>query len=689
MTRSGTQSKTVAIVQARMGSTRLPGKVLADIGGKSALQYMIERVQQASRLDSIVIATSETPADDQIATLARSASVSIFRGSQEDVLDRYLNAAKMAGAETVVRLTADCPLADPDVIDAAVTLQADGGFDYVSNAIRRTFPDGLDVEVFTMAALNAAARDCKDQKFREHVTPYMRTGAYPLEKTGQFKVGHLLAAADFSHLRWTLDLPEDLEFFQRLVPLLPPHARWMDIVSILTRHPELFCWNRSIRKRVGATVNPVQRKPLMAPQSAQYLGRALETIPLGSPTLSKSYLGNVIGVSPLFSESAKGAWLKDIDGNEYIDYVMALLPVVLGYADPDVDAAIISQLERGTIMSLATKLEAELAERLVSLIPCATMVRFGKNGADATTAAVRLARAHTKRDVIMVAGYHGWHDWYIGTTARRLGVPESVQKLTITFPFNDADKLESLLNEHGAGTAAIVLEPTGKTIPLPGYLDRVRELADHHGVVLIFDEIITGFRVALGGAQERYKVTPDLACFGKAMANGMPISAVLGRRDIMMLMEKVFVSTTFGGEALSLAASLATIAKLERQDAIARMWKLGELLKETFNLAFDRYGFGGVLKFVGEGWWPRLDIPNPPVERTLFTSLLRQEFNRAGLIIASSLNLSLAHDAANIIEETKLRADTALRELRDALDRPDPSKVLLGRSAATDFYVRA
>jgi glutamate-1-semialdehyde 2,1-aminomutase/spore coat polysaccharide biosynthesis protein SpsF len=459
-------------------------------------------------------------------------------------------------------------------------------------------------------------------------------------------------------------------------------------LSVLTRHPELFAWNRSIKKRVSPLAAAVKPEAQMSPRSAQHLARALETIPLGSQTFSKSYLGWVIGASPLYAESAKGAILKDIDGNMYVDYVMALLPIVLGYADPDVDAAIIAQLDRGIVMSLATRLESDLAERLVSLIPCAEMVRFGKNGSDATTAAIRLARAHTGRDMVMVAGYHGWHDWYIGTTERHRGVPEAVRKLTLTFPYNDAAALEALLKQHGDKTAAIMLEPTGKVTPGPGYLERVRELADRHGAILVFDEIITGFRVGLGGAQAHYGVTPDLACFGKAMANGMPIAAVMGRRDIMQLMEKVFVSTTFGGETLSLAASLATIDKLERENAVARTWAAGDALKAEFNALFEKHGFGDVLKFVGEGWWPRLDVAKPPVEKPLFTALLRQEFNRAGLLIASSLNLSLAHDAPNVKSLTIASADTALRELRQALDRPDPSTALLGRVAQSDFAVR-
>ncbi|HUU24574.1 MAG TPA: aminotransferase class III-fold pyridoxal phosphate-dependent enzyme, partial [Methyloceanibacter sp.] len=307
--------------------------------------------------------------------------------------------------------------------------------------------------------------------------------------------------------------------------------------------------------------------------------RALKVIPTASQTFSKAATGTVEGAAPLFLERGEGARVWDPDGNVYIDYVMGLLPVVLGYRDPDVDGAIRTQLDRGITFSLATELEAELAESLCELIPCAEMVRFGKNGSDATSAAVRLARAFTGRDKIAICGYHGWHDWYIGTTARHLGVPQAIRDLSIAFPFNDLDALEALLKAEPDRFAAVILEPEGLDAPLPGFLDAVRGLCDTYGVVLVFDEIITGFRRHLGGAQAVHGVTPDLASFGKAMANGMPISAIVGRGEIMRLMEDIFFSGTFGGEALSLAASIATIDKLRRLDGPAKFAGMGARLR--------------------------------------------------------------------------------------------------------------
>lgn len=416
--------------------------------------------------------------------------------------------------------------------------------------------------------------------------------------------------------------------------------------------------------------------------------RALGTIPLASQTFSKSAMQYVKGAAPLFLESGDGCRVRDVDGSSYIDYVLGLLPVVLGYRDPDVDDAIRTQLERGISFSLPTALEADLAERLVKLIPCAEMVRFGKNGSDATSAAIRLVRAYTGRDKIALCGYHGWHDWYIGTTTRHLGVPEAVRALSVTFPYNDADALEELLASDADGFAAVILEPVALEEPAPGFLQRLRELCDRFGVVLVFDEIITGFRIHLGGAQAHYGVTPDLACFGKAMGNGMPISAVLGRAEIMTWMEKIFFSGTFGGEALSLAAAIATVDKLDQTDTPAHVWSTGRRLKDGVEISLRRHGLGGDYQVVGADWWPAvLTRPDCRGGDITATSLLRQELAAGGILFSTTFNIALAHDE-NIVGETLEAWDGAAERIADALSAKAPASRLRGQPIQPTFSVR-
>ena len=423
-------------------------------------------------------------------------------------------------------------------------------------------------------------------------------------------------------------------------------------------------------------------------RSNELYQRAKRTVPLASQTFSKSAMMYVRGAAPLFLERGEGARVWDVDGNTYIDFVLGLLPVVLGYRDPDVDAAIRAQLDRGITFSLSTELEVELSERLTRLIPCAEMVRFGKNGSDATTAAIRLARAHTGRDRIALCGYHGWHDWYIGTTARHLGVPQAVRELSDTFDYNDADSLRRLITARPGEYAAVMMEPTLAVEPAPGFLESVREICSQEGVVLVFDEIITGFRVHLGGAQAVYGVTPDLSCFGKAMANGMPISAIVGKRKIMRQMEDVFVSGTFGGECLSLAAAIATIDKLERIDAIARTKAVGRRLADGISEILKRHGIAENYGVSGPDWRP-LVLPEGPVDRILAVSLLRQELNENGILSVDAINVCLAHDDESVIVEALAAWERTAEKVALALRSNDPASCLRGDPVQPVFQVRA
>ena len=343
--------------------------------------------------------------------------------------------------------------------------------------------------------------------------------------------------------------------------------------------------------------------------SEALLERALTTIPLGSQTFSKSRTQYPFGVSPYFITHGRGSRVWDADGNEYIDFINGLAAITLGYNDPDVNAAVAAQLNKGVIFSLPHPIEMEVAERIVGLVPCADMVRFGKNGSDATSGAIRLARAHTGRDRVAVCGYHGWQDWYIGSTARHRGVPLAVRELTHTFPYNDPEALDKLLAEHPGEFAAVILEPMNVAEPKPGYLAEVARLTRAHGALLVFDETITGFRYSPGGAQEYFGVTPDLATFGKGLANGFPVSAVAGRRDLMKLMEEIFFSFTFGGETLSLAASAATLDKLTRSDVCGHLARLGRRLMDGVDALVLRHALVDLRQHVVDlrAHWSHLD----------------------------------------------------------------------------------
>lgn len=384
-------------------------------------------------------------------------------------------------------------------------------------------------------------------------------------------------------------------------------------------------------------------------QSRALLERALRTIPLASQTFSKSITAYPRDVSPLFITRGQGAHVWDADGNEYVDFVNGLAAVTLGYCDPDVDEAVRTQLDSGVVFSLPHPMEMELAERLVDVIPCAEMVRFGKNGSDATSAAIRIARAATGREHIAVCGYHGWQDWYIGSTTRDLGVPEAVKALTHKFNYNDLASLEAVFAQFPGQIAAVILEPMNVQYPVPGFLEGVQALARKEGAVLVFDETITGFRYALGGAQQFFGITPDMATFGKGMANGYPVSAVVGKRELMRYMEDIFFSGTFGGETLSLAAACAVIDKLRREPVIDTLTQQGERIIREINRRIETHGVPDLFSMSGHPTWSFLNIQGGNgysvwQVRTLFL----QEMFARGILTLGSHNLSYAHGEAEL-----------------------------------------
>ncbi len=327
-------------------------------------------------------------------------------------------------------------------------------------------------------------------------------------------------------------------------------------------------------------------------ESQRLWERALAVIPAGTQTLSKAPSQFVDGVSPKFLQRGKGSHVWDVDGNEYIDYPMALGPILLGYDYPAVTDAAVAQIRDGTTFTLMHPLEVEVAERLIEVVPCAEKVRFGKNGADATGGAVRAARALTGREHIIATGYHGYHDWFVASTELNAGVPEADRELIHTVPFDDLEALDAALSSWDV--AAVIMEIPGED-PSPGYLDDALELAHRRGALLILDEIVTGFRYALGGAQEYFDFRPDLACLGKGMANGFPLAAVVGSAEAMEAFESIFFSMTYAGETVSLAASLATLNVLRDEPVIRHIWEVGGKLREGLERLGEQVSFGVAL----------------------------------------------------------------------------------------------
>jgi glutamate-1-semialdehyde 2,1-aminomutase len=659
--------KVVAIIQARMGSTRLSGKVLMDLGGHPVLEWVVRACRAAPGLDEVWVATSTLPADDKIAVWCGGRDIPFYRGSETDVLDRMYSCAFYANATVVLRLTGDCPFLDPQVIGGVVRIMKDSpACQFASNVSPRTYPDGLDVQAMSINALTCAQFEAARPIDRDCVATWIE------RNRSRFAAETLInPIPNLQDERWVLDTHDDFTFCQAIVSRWPWHKgppSQLDILGILDHHPQLRQLNPGImneRYFDALAEEPIYERTYQRSQEA--FQRAKAVIPLAAQTFSKSYL-QYPQPSPLFLSHGQGGLVWDIDGNEYVDLVSALLPNILGYRDPDVDVAIRRQLSAGISFSLATELEAELAETLCRIIPCAEAVRFGKSGTDVTTAAIRVARAYTGRDKILICGgYHGWADW---STTRLDGVPEAVQALTDRIHFGDVFPPGYKLDY-----AAVIVEPEGDL----QYLRWLRDACDLAGIVLIFDEVITGFRYDLGGAQKLYGITPDLATFGKAMANGMPLSAIVGRKDIMRRFEppdNIFYSGTMFGETLSLAAGIATIKKLYREDVLPRLEVAGAALALTASQIIFDHGLAEYIQIEGHGSFKRLKFKGDKI-----AALFRKEMISSGTLIVASHNISAAHGMSEIKRILNSYRHTCT-VLRTALDKNDIDMRLAGATVA-------
>ena len=405
-------------------------------------------------------------------------------------------------------------------------------------------------------------------------------------------------------------------------------------------------------------------------KSLALLKRAEKIIPVCSQTLSKgpNYLPK--GAAPVYLKSGQGSHVFDVDGNEFVDYILGLGPITLGYNYIWTNGAIINQLQMsGIIFSLPHPLEVELSELLVEIIPCAEKVRFTKTGSEATSAAVKIARAYTNRDKIAFRGYHGWHDWYSISTERPKGIPIVYGDFIHKFEYNDIKSLEALFTLYPDEIACVIMEPVIVEKPYNGFLDEVKELTHQNGALLIFDETVTGFRFALGGAQEYFNVIPDLATFGKGMANGMPLGAVVGKAEIMRECEDIFFSSTFGGECLSLAASLATITEMRDRNTIDKVWNIGRELMDGIN----KIGF---FHCVGYPWRPIIDMEMSVELKTLFL----QEMIEHGILIHNNmfLNICYSHTREDVEKTLEAFEDIATLFIDIENSERDPSELLKG-----------
>jgi len=393
---------------------------------------------------------------------------------------------------------------------------------------------------------------------------------------------------------------------------------------------------------------------------ADYRTRALGVMPTGASTGSKrveALYGSADAVGPTHFVQAVGCRVTDVDGNEYLDCTMALGSVALGYAETNVTHSVVDAIARGNVAGLSSAREVEVAERLCGVIPCADKVQFLKTGAEAMAAAVRIARTYTARDIVIASGYFGWLDWAADDIA---GVPASTRQLTRRIPRDDIDALTKAVSDAGSQLAAIVIEPVVERLPSKEWIAKARELATAAGAVLIFDEIKTGFRLRTGGYQAFSEIVPDLSAFGKAMANGFPLSIVCGHHDVMDAVKRTWISSTLASDGAALAAAGAVLSWHDQHDVCESLATVGAEMRAAVSHAIEASGVRGPeIDGLDQMWLMRWDSPKREQRFLELAAAHGVLFKKGAYNYAA-----LAHDE-DAIREIEAGASDAFVELRD------------------------
>ncbi len=629
--------KILAVVQARMGSVRLPGKVLKKVNGIPLIEVLLLRLSKSKLINQIVIATSIEENNLPLVNHIREIGFEYYQGSEKNVLQRYVDTAKEFSADIVIRITGDCPLIDPVLVDQCINSFLESKMDYLSNSFPATFPDGLDVEIINFKALEKANEMTRSDFDREHVTPFIKN-------SGFFTIKNISYEKDLSHLRWTIDNPEDYRVISNVFEYFSPNIyfTWKDVLKMTKDKPNLFLDNSEIQRNEGLDLG----------QGQKLWQRAKNIIPGGNMLLSKRSEMFLPKLWPSYFSKAKGCSVWDLDGKEFIDMsIMGIGTNILGYGNEEVDDAVKNSLEKGNMSTFNCPEEVYLAEKLIAMHPWSEMVRLARTGGEANSIAIRIARAASGNDKVAICGYHGWHDWYLAANLsaednldthllpglEAKGVPKNLKNTIFPFQYNRIDELEKLIKNQNIG--AIKMEVQRNIPPNQDFLEKVRYLATKNNIILIFDECTSGFRESFGGLHLKYNIEPDLAIFGKALGNGYAITAILGKRDIMESAQSTFISSTFWTERLGPTAALKTLEVMQRESSWEQITNTGKLIQKFWKDMSKKYNLD--MTFIGIPALTAFTINSKySIE---YKTLITQEMLGKGYLAANSVYVCTKH----------------------------------------------
>jgi len=630
--------KTLTIIQARYNSKRFPGKILKKYKKETMLSLLYKRLSRSRYSEKTIVALTHSRDDLHILKECKKKKIPFFIGSEEDVIDRFYNAGEKFKAKNIVRITADCPVVDSNILDEMLKIHINGDYDLTSNVIKLTFPDGLDIEIMKSSALKKAwLASRKNKKLQEHVTTYFYQNRNIKKYSFTYK-------KNLSKLRFTLDYPEDLVVIKNLLNKVKSIYKFgiRDIDLISQKH-SFFKKNIHYKRNMGSKISDGQK----------LWSRAKSVIPGGTQLFSKNPDLFLPDKWPVYFSKAKGCFIWDLEGNKFTDMCfMGVGTNVLGYANINVDKKVIAELKKGNLTTLNTKYEIDLAEKLISLHPWLDMVRFTRSGGEANAVAVRIARAASNKPNIAICGYHGWHDWYLASNLGNKtnldnhlmknlpidGVSKNLKNTVFPFKYNDFESFKKIVSKNKIGI--VKMEVTRNEPPKNNFLKKIRALCDKKNIILIFDECTTGFRETLGGVHKKFKVKPDMVIFGKALGNGYPINAILGKKIIMQCAEDSFISSTFWSEKNGFVAALETISQMEKLKPWEHISKIGLSIKKEWKkiskknqIKVDIMGTNAIPTFVFRS-----------KDHLKFKTYISQEMLKFNILASNTIYISLSHN---------------------------------------------
>ena len=629
------------IVQARLNSSRLPNKVIKKIDNKNAIQIIYENLSKIKEVSNLIFAIPNDKKNQKLKYYLEKKKIPYFLGSNSNVLERYYYCAKKLKSDVIIRITADCPFADPSLIKNFLYKFSNSKVDYLSNTIFPTYPDGFDIEIFNFKTLEKTFKLARSLHDKEHVTPFIKN--HP----NYFKLKNLIFKKNLSKWRLTLDTEQDLLRIKNVFKKLKNKKKnFSNILKLFQKNSEYL--TKETNRKFWGTVDQSKLKIL----------KANEYIPNGNMFYSKSRSFFSENFWPTYFSKTKGVYIWGLDGKKYLDYChMGVGTNILGYSNNVIDRVVKNVVKDGNLSTLNCPEEVELCEKLVSMHDWADQAKIARTGGEANSVAVRIARCNTNKKKLAICGYHGWHDWYLSANLsskdnlnnhlakklNTLGIPKQLRNTVYTFDYNDFEGLKKLVsNDSEIGIIKLEVERDQK--PKNNFLRKVKELCVKKNLILIFDECTSGFRETYGGLHLKYNVNPDIAIFGKALGNGYAITAILGTHKVMKKSQNSFMSSTFWSERIGPAAALATLEEMKKQKSWRHISKFGKIIKKNIlqiakknKLRIYFSGLDSLIKFNF-----RLD------NSEFYYKFITEEMLKSGILAKNLIYVSIKHNKGNL-----------------------------------------